>query len=257
MSARLMIAFCFAAVMVAGHFATAQNMVPANILTRVFCLRVGSDVASSFTIEVNDRQYLITARHALKSLGSGSRVQVLQEQEGKWRDVTVRAIPVEPETVDISVLALDEQLSDILPVDLSGEKDSYLSEAVFFVGFPYRLSIAGHNVNRGFPIPLVKHGIIAAISGPRGDPFLVDAINNPGFSGGPVVRTRNTKKPAIIGVVSAFKAVQAPAFNKQIDTGLTTQVNTGLLVAFSLEYALEAIHKDAQQRKLSSPAQSP
>jgi S1-C subfamily serine protease len=210
-------------------------------------------MGSSFTIEVNDRQYLITARHVLKALGSGSKVQILQEGT-KWRDIEVRAIPVEPETVDIGVLALKEQLSDMLPVELSGEKNSYLSEAVFFVGFPYGLSIAGHNLNHGFPIPLVKHGIIAAISGPRGDPFLVDAINNPGFSGGPVVRTQNANKPAIIGVVSAFKASQEPVFNKQLDTGLTTQANTGLLVAFSLGYALEAIQNDVEEARAVVPS---
>jgi S1-C subfamily serine protease len=242
--------------MLGVRFAAGQNMVPSNILTRVFCLRVGSDIGSSFTIEVNDRQYLITARHVLKVLGSGLKVQILQDGT-KWRDIEVRPIPVEPESVDIGVLALKEQLSDTLPVELSGEKNSYLSQAVFFVGFPYALSIAGHNLNRGFPIPLVKHGIIAALSGPRGEPFLVDAINNPGFSGGPIVRTQNPNKPAIIGVVSAYKVSQERVFNKEIDTGLTTQANTGLLVAFSLDYALEAIQKDAEHRQLSSPSQSP
>jgi hypothetical protein len=242
--------------MLGVRFAAGRNMVSSNILTRVFCLRVGSDIGSSFTIEVDDHQYLITARHALKALGSGSKVQILQDGT-KWRDIEVRPIPVEPESVDIGVLALKEQLSDILSVELSGEKNSYLSQAVFFVGFPYALSIAGHNLNRGFPIPLVKHGIIAALSGPRGEPFLVDAINNPGFSGGPVVRTENPNKPAIIGVVSAYKASQERVLNKEIDTGLTTQANTGLLVAFSLDYALEAIQKDAKHRQLSSPSQSP
>ena len=136
-----------------------------------------------------------------------------------------------------------------LDVDLAGAKNFYLSQAVFFVGFPYGLSIHGRDLNRGFPIPLVKHGIIAAIPNGRGDPFLVDGINNPGFSGGPVVRVDDPKRPAIIGVVSAYRASQEAVYRGQTKTELTTQVNTGLLVAFALDYALEAIDKDNQAAK--------
>ena len=110
------------------------------------------------------------------------------------------------------------------------------------------MSIHGEKVNRGFPIPLVKHGIITYIAGPPGDPFLVDGINNPGFSGGPVVRVDNPSKPAVIGLVSAYKVAQEPVYREQTKTDLTVQANTGLVVAFGVEYALEAIKKDQTSR---------
>jgi Trypsin-like peptidase domain len=223
------------------HTLDAQNMVSSNILTRVFSLKVGVEQASGFTIDVNGAQYLITARHALQSLSSTNSIEVFRD--GKWQAVAFRRIEVEPETIDIAVLALKEQLSDTLPIEAGGTKGSYLSQAVFFVGFPYGLSIDGAKVNRGFPIPLVKHGIIASL-GSHGEPFLVDGINNPGFSGGPVVRVDDPKKPAIIGVVSAYRAAQEPVFLEQKKTPLTVQANTGLLVAFDLDYALEAVKKD-------------
>jgi len=92
---------------------------------------------------------------------------------------------------------------------------------------------------------LVKHGIIAYIAGQTvGDPFLVDGINNPGFSGGPVVRVDNPQKPAVIGVVSAYGVTQERVYRGQTKTDLTVPVNNGLLAAFGLEYALEAIKKD-------------
>jgi len=92
---KLLSKFAFVGTMaVLGHgVAVSQNMVPANILTRVFCLKIGEDLASAFTIEVSETQYLITARHALQSLGSNKKLQVLQE--GKWVEIEFRRIPVE------------------------------------------------------------------------------------------------------------------------------------------------------------------
>ena len=232
-----------------GHgVATSQSMVPTNILLRVFCLKVGDDEASGFTIEVGPIQYLVTARHIAESLTSGKKLEVFRNE--KWIRVDFRRIAVEPDAVDIAVFALKEELSSKLDVELAGAKNMYLSQPVFFVGFPYGLTIQGRDLNRGFPIPLVKHGIIAALPEGRGDPFLVDGINNPGFSGGPVVRINNPNKPpAIVGVISAYKASQEAIYDGARKTELTTRANTGLLVAFSLTYALEAIEKDNQAPK--------
>jgi S1-C subfamily serine protease len=215
-------------------------MVPANILSRVFTLRVGTEQASGFTIEVEGRQYLITAGHLLPSSSSKGAVEVFRDAD--WIKLPFRRIPVEPETVDIAVLALDQQLAGLLPVQI-GMKGSSLSQEVFFVGFPYGLSVDGRALNSGFPLPLVKHGIIAGLDGKRGDPFLVDGINNPGFSGGPVVRVDDIFKPTIIGVVSAYTASQEAVYREKAKTDLTVLANTGLLVAFSIDYALEAIQK--------------
>ncbi len=123
-------------------------MVPSNILTRVFSIRIGSQQGTGFTIEVDGRQYLITARHILTSTKSASVVEIFHNND--WIKLPFRSISVEPAKVDIAVLALNQQLSDLLPVQL-GIKSSFLSQEVFFVGFPYGLSVDGHSLNRGFP----------------------------------------------------------------------------------------------------------
>ena len=121
----------------------------------------------------------------------------------------------------------------------------FLSQGVYFVGFPRGLFIENYVVNDGFPIPLVKHGIIAALhTGVLGSPFLVDGINNRGFSGGPVVRDDREMIPTIIGVVSGYQASYEPVYRHESKTDLTVQVNTGLLVAYPIDYAVEAIKKD-------------
>lgn len=212
-------------------------MVPSNILQRVFSIRVESEQATAFTIEIDDRQYLITAKHVV--LSSPSEIEIYFENA--WLKVPIKIIEVQPANVDIAVLVLPQQLSPLLPIKL-GIKDSFLSEEVYFVGFPFGLSIEGQSMNGGFPLPLVKHGIISAFANGSGEPFLVDGINNPGFSGGPVVNVRDTKNPTIIGVVSGYKAIHESVYKEKTKTNdLTIQTNTGLLVAYGMEYVIEAI----------------
>jgi len=136
--------------------------VTANILQRVFSLRTSQGTGTSFTIEVDDRQYLITARHMLNAADPSTTVEILRDKE--WIKLHFRRIEVKPDTVDIAVLALDQQISPLLPIKI-GEETAFLSQEVFFVGFPYGITIDGASINSGFPIPLVKHGIIAGLDG--------------------------------------------------------------------------------------------
>lgn len=218
-------------------------MVPRNILQRVFQLRVGAQIATGFTIEVDERQYLITAKHVVADASRAGSIDIFHDRD--WIiNIPYRAVLVEPDVVDIAVLALNQRISPLLPITV-GIKGAFLSQKVFFVGFPFGLSINGRAVNGGFPLPLVKHGIIAAIAIGDGEPFLVDGINNPGFSGGPVVIADNPTSPRIIGVVSAYKTEQQPvSYGGQEVAALSARSNTGLLVAFETEYALRAIEKN-------------
>jgi S1-C subfamily serine protease len=218
------------------------SMVSSNILQRVFTLKMGSEQGTGFTIEVDGRQYLITAKHILAASPSSTVIEIFHDKN--WVKVPFQSIIVEPVDVDIAVLALPQQLSGVLPIQL-GIKSSFLSQDVYFVGFPFGLSIDGHTLNSGFPIPLVKHGIIAAFGNGRGEPFLVDGINNPGFSGGPVIRSEVPTNPTIIGIVSAYRAAQEPVYKQNVKTQeLSVLANTGLLVAFDIDYAVEAIKKN-------------
>jgi S1-C subfamily serine protease len=215
------------------------GMVPSNILTRVFSLRIGSQQGTCFTIEVDGRQYLITARHMVSK--APAVIEILRNEE--WVKLPFHLISVEPDKVDIAVLALDKQLSSLLPIQL-GIKGSFLSQEVFFVGFPYGLSIDGKLLNSGFPLPLVKHGIISAFENSPGEPFLVDGINNPGFSGSPVLIAGLPSNPTVIGVVSGYRFEEQAVFKQNQKTGLNVQANTGLLIAYSIDYALDAIRKN-------------
>lgn len=200
-------------------------MVPSEILTRLFSLRVGNQLATGFTIEVDHRQYLITARHFVDSAPDANRIEVFRNSA--WTSISFQRIVVSAAVIDIAILAVSEQLSTPMPVAFSF-KGASLSEQVFFLGFPFGLSIQGTALNRGFPLPLVKHGIIAAFrtDDQPGQPFLIDGINNPGFSGGPVVRLPRRGQPTIIGVISGYRASQEPVYDSFGKTPMSVQANT-------------------------------
>jgi S1-C subfamily serine protease len=142
----------------------AEGQVTANALQRVFFIEFGEGRASSFVIEVGDRQYLITARHVVATIKDGDEIKLLFGEE--WRPYRVKSIPVEPIGADLAVLALPSVLGDLLPT-VASEDGLILSEQVYFLGFPYGLSLPGFLRHDGAPFPLVKHGIVSAF-GPVG-----------------------------------------------------------------------------------------
>ena len=121
-----------------------------------------------------------------------------------------------------------------------GFDGSYLSQEVFIVGFPLSLAIDAKGLNQGYPLPLVKRGIISYFAPPE-NAFLVDAINNRGLSGGPVIRPG--PEPVIIGVISAYRNESLKVMNGDKDTGLVALGNSGMLQAIRMDAVLAMIRK--------------
>ncbi len=109
--------------------------------------------------------------------------------------------------------------------------DSYrLGESVHFLGFPFGLRSEVGEMNSEFPIPWVKCGIV---SGFEGDVIFLDGHNNPGFSGGPVVRNGGSDAQ-ILGVVSAYKNEPRAVLDSDGQEGpYTYDLNTGIVVVCS------------------------
>ena len=51
-------------------------MVTSNVIQRTFHIRYGSTTGTAFAIDRNKRQYLITARHVVKGITSGSSIEI-------------------------------------------------------------------------------------------------------------------------------------------------------------------------------------
>jgi len=70
----------------------------------------------------------------------------------------------------------------------------------------------------------------------------IDGFNNPGFSGGPILYWDfNARAYRIIGVVKGYREDTAKVLvnGQHVDTQLL--VNSGILVGYSIEHAIQAI----------------
>ena len=120
-----------------------------------------------------------------------------------------------------------------------------LGQDVFFVGFPFKMWSNGGDVMNGRPLPFIKKGTLSAAFDPTDDVkrLYVDAINNEGFSGGPIVfAPSNTTNYQVAGIVSKFKTEYEPVIDENDEpTGHRVAYNTGFLVGYSINHALSII----------------
>ncbi len=219
-----------------------------NILQRVHKVRVGQNVATGFTIEVDEKQYFITARHLLDDTSPTVPVEIFHD--GEWRKINGKRLEVAPSTVDIAVLAFEQQISTTLPISF-GTKGVALSQGVFFLGYPLERHKDGGKLNNGFPLPFVKHGIISAFEDDkllRGEPFYIDAINVAGFSGGPIVTMDDSGTPNIIGVVAGMEV-----YMRKVNEKESIFLDAGLLSGYNIEYALSSIKKNPVGFSIAPP----
>jgi len=116
----------------------------------------------------------------------------------------------------------------------------FLSQDAYIVGFPFGMEITVGKETADFPVPLVKKGIISALFLSSSDNvkyFLVDAYNNPGFSGGPLIclKNNNPMHPQVIGVISSYRFEWKSVIDKNGKvTDLKYQSHANLTVAHAI-----------------------
>jgi Trypsin-like peptidase domain len=212
-------------------------VITANVIHRVFRIRFGASRGSGFAVDVDGRQYLVTARHVLPDLKNEGRLEIFADQ--KWQDFACRLVGHATGDIDISVVAVDKLLTPPkLPIELSMAGLIYGQDA-YFLGFPYDDLVRYGLGEGGYALPFVKKAIVSCFDGGL---MYLDGHNNPGFSGGPVVYQQPGKADfRIAGTISAFRREDLPVYSGDRETGLTYRYNTGIVVAHSIEYAVELI----------------
>lgn len=252
-----------------------------NVYERVLLVRIGGngprpETATAFTVEVDGRQYLLTAKHVVASLAANDFIEYAKA--GKWVRLSVQIFKCDDPT-DIAVLIPPYQLTTAFefPTDLS--KISYGQDA-YFLGFPYGITLNGTNVNGDLPLPFIKRatysGTIPLDVAKRSVLILLDGYNNPGFSGGPVVYKNPFSQSwdyKLLAVVSGFQPDVTEVMRKQriktrdeasqdakeqpwrinaepdgslfeyLGTGNYVALNTGIIRAFAIFPAIDLIQK--------------
>jgi hypothetical protein len=121
-----------------------------------------------------------------------------------------------------------------------------LGQDMYFLGFPYGLSMPMGVENSEFPFPLIKRGCLSALSslGPNGPVVMfLDGHNNPGFSGGPVLFAKGGQGPAnqVAGVISGYLSEWKTVIVNGQTTPAQTQENSGIVQVVAITHALDLI----------------
>lgn len=213
--------------------------VTTNILQRTFHIRYEGKTGTCFTIDVQRKRYLITAKHVVESIYGDAVVEISHNR--KWLPLDVLLVGHGPQAIDITALAPQQLFGAAHPLILT-TAGLQLAEDVYFLGFPYGLSMdVKTSLNAGFPLPLVKKAVVSAL-GLGNEPMLLDGHNNVGFSGGPVARRGNKEEQTIVGVVSAYHSERHKVKDEKGDeTSFTYETNTGIVVVHDIRHSISII----------------
>jgi len=229
-------------------------MVPTtNILRRTFHVRYGSQIATCFTVDHADRQYIVTARHVVEGFPASGEIFLFRN--GDWAPVVCQRVGFARDGIDIAVLAPPSQISPTFPCAPTSAGLAVGQDA-FFLGFPYGLRTDAPGLNGDFPLPLVKKVCVSSMMGTPDNTqlFLLDGINNVGFSGGPVVfyPLGNVRDLRVAAVISAYHQSWATVHVRDevsgnfhaASTPLAAKENTGIIISYSIAHAMELIEQN-------------
>ena len=214
-------------------------MISANVIQRTFHIKYNGSTGTSFVIDIDNRQYFVTAKHVIENLHGTAIIEVFFNSE--WQQVEATLVGHSQHS-DISVMSIPS---------LKNGSDNVIAESaniiygqdIYFLGFPYGIQSDVGELNSNLPMPLVKKGIVSnfLFESPR-KVLLLDGHNNPGFSGGPVIyRNVYDNSLRIAAIISGFRyeIINAEHQNNVIDIQVKT--NTGIIISYGIEAAIELI----------------
>jgi hypothetical protein len=259
---------------------SAHCQIPTRLLTRVLLIQVGDVSGSAFTIDVDGRQYVVTAKHVVAKVNDNDSIR-FRRVDG-WTSARVRVLRCD-DPVDIAVLIPDKQLTLSFPLEL-GIIGLQFGQDAYFLGYPYGRLFTDTNyitVGNRVTIPFVKKAVWSAISDAGdGAAIFLDGHNNPGFSGGPIVYRPFDQPPYILkvaGVVSGYRpdfeyvlepkkitpnedlrdvepwrivTIGGEQF-RLVDTKQMVDTNSGIVQGYSIESAVNLIKKHPEGPKVA------
>ena len=223
-------------------------MITTNAIQRTFHIKRGDASGTAFAIDRASRQYLVTARHVVDGITSGETTAVFHENQ--WKNVTVDVVGIGKGDVDVTVLSCPTQLAPTHPLEASFAGLTY-GQTVYFLGFPFGWDGGAENMNRDFPIPFVKTGIISALIFGNPTHFFIDGHGNKGFSGGPVVFVPNGQPQTelrVAGIVANYPTpLREPIVDKRgnpivddhNEPAAFFSENPGFVVAMAISHATD------------------
>jgi hypothetical protein len=257
------------------------SQVPGTVFERVLHIRFGigtphDTTATGFTLDLDGRQYLITAKHLVAGLKDEDTINL--HKGDKWTPLRVRVFRCE-DPIDIAILIPPAQLTPALVLE-PDPTQFFFGQDAYFVGFPYGISMRAPEAMGDRPFPFIRRAAISSKvtvnAEKQAEKLLLDGYNNPGFSGGPIVYRDMNKSTAVFkvaAVVSGFIPEVVPVTRKHSiesrevaspegkaqpwrvqqnpdgswfeyqDTGDFVGLNTGIVVGYIITPAVQLIRQ--------------
>ena len=225
-------------------------MITSNVIQRTFHILCGEATGSAFAIDRDNRQYLITARHVVKDFTSGSTIGIFHDRQ--WKTLPVEVVGIGTDVIDVAVLACHIRLAPAHPLVASNKGLTY-GQPVYFLGFPFGWNSGMENLNREYPMPFVKAGVVSAMITGDASHIYIDAHGNGGFSGGPVVFVPSGQPSNEFRVAGVVANAPLPLIEPVVDKSGWPLVdddgkpiayfpeNQGLVVAYDIRHATDLI----------------
>jgi hypothetical protein len=259
----------------------AQSAQPTNdILFRTLMIKSKTEAGTMFSIQVDDGEYWLTAKHILTGRKSGPvgefsdktvSLDVLDPigEAIKWNSIQFTVIDPGKD-IDIVVLVPKTTIQDVVEIASLrvSSRNFGIGQECSFLGFPYANTWTATlpSTTTRYKMPFIKHCYISGIiSHPPASVLVLDGINNPGFSGGPVLYLTGPSQ-VVLGVISGYhnepgevhsievpdvaSGAQAPDEKKPNTNPNHTKkkdvvdLNTGIILAFMADVAVDAIKKN-------------
>lgn len=218
-------------------------MVQTEITDRVFRLKFANSKATTFTLEQNNIQFLVTARHVFKSNNYPNSATVELLINGTYKSFTVEIkYPTDPQ-IDIAVMKTNpyQTLTPFFNNEFVSNGLIY-GQDVYFLGYPFDYdSFLATFPNNNSPLPFVKKACFSGMLGPKASMLFLDGHNNPGFSGGPVCfKKEGARVFSIAGVISGYRPAKSYLYDKNDNlTDFYIQENSGIIHVADISFAIE------------------
>lgn len=166
--------------------------------------------------------------------------------EKQWIDWPVTLAGVGRGELDIVVFETNKPLTlGHLPLPV-GDSGLIFGQDVYFAGYPYKMWTDLGTALGGWPAPFIRKGTISSAFDMSDGVhrIYVDAINNEGFSGAPLLFSIVGERIEyrVMGVVSGFKTAYEPVLDEHGEpTVMTVAYNTGFLLAYGINHVVRLI----------------
>lgn len=223
--------------LVVAYYSYSQNLATKEVLLNTFLIITDSGSLTGFLINKDNEEYLITAKHGFKKRNiNNCKVSIKLLYDSIYITMTGTYYIHKDSSVDIAVIKLSRNLAKLTPLLVS--KVVSIGENCMFFGYPYSTFFTKTNIEY---IPFVKKATISAFNK---NLIFLDGINNPGFSGGPVIKyDPQIKRNVIVAVISGFY----PEYNSVTDSLknkmdlLNFYINSGIIFSYRIGLVDEII----------------